>query len=824
MIRIGVYTFSFLLFLVADISAQYSNCNFICNTDFEDEKLVNNGQFGFFDQDRVSCWNTTATDRMIEIWGSGFGGVPAYSGNQFAELNANMVSTLFQNFSAAHGGTVEISFAHRGRAGLDRLSVEIGPTNGPYTNLGTFSANNTSWIFNTLNYTFPDTGRIDFVIRFNSVSAAGGATVGNFLDAITIKLPQPEADFFITKPSCPNKSNGVIQLKTIKGSLPFRYLWNSPLNSTDSVLNNLSPGNYQLEITDFYGCKIIYNLQLDAAYHNDTTEIRDASCQTYKWSTTGETFTSSGSYSTILLNQGGCDSIVNLELTIQKPDSSFFSISTCNSYTWPVNGMTYNQSGVYETRLINVYGCDSIVYLQLEILSFLNPIITISICESFTWPVNGQTYSQSGIYIDTLINIHGCDSILALDLEILPLQRFTNALRICDSYTWPVNNRTFTQSGVYIDTLKNAFGCDSIFVLNLEILPIQSSTSAIIICDSYTWSVNGIQYTKSGAYTDTLNSVYGCDSIITLDLEILSSQRLIDSVRICDSYTWPVNRQTYFKSGTYTSIFQNTLGCDSTMILRLSILESTSSINSVSACDNYTLELNGVNYTQSGNYEIVISNSQGCDSNFILQLHINPSYSKSESVRQCKEYTWPISGKTYNQSGNYKLELQSNMGCDSIHLLNLTIEPDVIIYDTISAFEHYLWPINKVLYIEGGIYQTAYKTWRGCDSLLVLVLEIKRKGQIYIPNVFTPNGDGINDRFMVFSSPEIISIDHLLIYDRWGELLFEETNFAPNDFQYGWNGIFRNQHLNPAVFVYVVEWTDREGEKHIEKGDVTLLR
>ncbi len=822
MFRIVAYIFSFLIFLLTEISGQYANCNFICNTDFEDEKLVNNGQFGFFDQDRVSCWNTTATDRMIEIWGSGFGGVPAYSGNQFAELNANMVSTLFQNFSAAHGGTVEISFAHRGRAGLDRLSVEIGPNGGPYANLGTFSADNSRWVYNSISYTFPDTGRIDFVIRFNSVSAAGGATVGNFLDAISIKLPQPEADFFITKPTCPNKSNGAIQLNSIHGSLPFRYLWNSPLNSTDSVLTNLSPGNYQLEITDFYGCKITYNLQLDAAYHNDTTNISYSACTKYTWPITGETFLQSGKYSATLQNRGGCDSTINLDLNIQKPDSIFTSISTCDSYTWPANGMIYNQSGIYADTLINIQGCDSILILELNILSQINPISSISVCESYTWPVSGKTYTQSGIYIDTLVNIFGCDSILALNLEILPLQRFTSFVRSCDSYTWTVNQRTYLQSGIYTDTLINTNGCDSILVLDLTILPHNTITNAVRSCDAYTWPVNGTRYLNSGTYVDTLKNTLGCDSILTLNLEILKNQQVIDSIQICNSYFWNVSKQTYAQSGTYHAHYINREGCDSSRILKLQILQSTSSKQSVSACENYLFDK--VNYAATGDYTFQSTNAQGCDSTFTLNLTIHPNFLKTDTITQCNQYQWPVSGDTYTQSGNYRMDLKSDKGCDSIHLLHLIIDPTYLHYDTVSAIEQYLWPVNREVYKESGSYLTSFKTTQDCDSLRGLILEIKRRGEVYLPNVFTPNGDGINDKFIVYSSPEIITIDRMLIYDRWGEMLFEIKNFPPNDAQFGWNGNLNSQHLNPAVFVYAVEWTDLEGTKHIEHGDVTLIR
>ena len=149
--------FAFVIVNVANatnannIAPPLNPCTFLCNTDFEDDKFVNAGQFGFFHQDLVSCWSTTASDQQIEIWGSGFGGVPAFSGNQFAELNANMVSTLFQNFSASLGSSVEINFAHRGRAGIDVMSVEIGPIGGPYQNLGNFTADNNAWVYNTVN-------------------------------------------------------------------------------------------------------------------------------------------------------------------------------------------------------------------------------------------------------------------------------------------------------------------------------------------------------------------------------------------------------------------------------------------------------------------------------------------------------------------------------------------------------------------------------------------------------------------------------------------------------------------------------------------------
>ena len=77
---------------------------------------------------------------------------------------------------------------------------------------------------------------------------------------------------------------------------------------------------------------------------------------------------------------------------------------------------------------------------------------------------------------------------------------------------------------------------------------------------------------------------------------------------------------------------------------------------------------------------------------------------------------------------------------------------------------------------------------------------------------------------MILAGNSIALINNLRVYDRWGTLLFTAQNFPPNAQEYGWNGKFNNQDLNPAVFVYFVEATYIDGAKIHLKGDVTLLR
>jgi choice-of-anchor A domain-containing protein len=142
-------------------------------------------------QSNVPGWSTTASDSLIELWTSGFHGVTAYHGNQFAELNATQASTLIQTFSAIAGEELTIKFAHRGRSGVDVMSVEVGPIGGPYVSLGNFTDSTTAWGYYNLAYTVPATGDIE--IRFVAVSSANGnKSYGNFLDAIYVaKIAKP---------------------------------------------------------------------------------------------------------------------------------------------------------------------------------------------------------------------------------------------------------------------------------------------------------------------------------------------------------------------------------------------------------------------------------------------------------------------------------------------------------------------------------------------------------------------------------------------------------------------------------------------------------
>ncbi len=148
----------------------------------------------------VPGWHTTASDHQMEFWSNGFQGVAAYEGSQFVELNANLVSTLYQDITGiAAGLTVGFQFAHRGRSGVDTLRLKITDA-GTDNTFGTgddnllfsklYSDGNTAWGFYTDagNPTITTLGN-SLRFQYDSVSAAGGnQSIGNFLDAANFGL------------------------------------------------------------------------------------------------------------------------------------------------------------------------------------------------------------------------------------------------------------------------------------------------------------------------------------------------------------------------------------------------------------------------------------------------------------------------------------------------------------------------------------------------------------------------------------------------------------------------------------------------------------
>jgi subtilisin-like proprotein convertase family protein len=111
----------------------------------------------------------------------------------------------------------------------------------------------------------------------------------------------------------------------------------------------------------------------------------------------------------------------------------------------------------------------------------------------------------------------------------------------------------------------------------------------------------------------------------------------------------------------------------------------------------------------------------------------------------------------------------------------------------------------------------------GCTGEDRMIIQVEKPYQVYIPNIFKPEED-INPVLYIFAGPDVESIESFQIFDRWGEAIIEHRNFQPNDPNYGWDGLFKGEKVNPGVFVYAAVVRFIDGEKVLFKGDVTVVR
>ncbi len=128
--------------------------------------------------------------------------------------------------------------------------------------------------------------------------------------------------------------------------------------------------------------------------------------------------------------------------------------------------------------------------------------------------------------------------------------------------------------------------------------------------------------------------------------------------------------------------------------------------------------------------------------------------------------------------------------------------------------------------VESQQYTLSIVDINGCKASGQVFVDVNKNRNVYIPNVFSPNDDGVNDLFQLFTGLGVVNINFMKIYDRWGDLVFEATNLAPSPdgTSPGWNGKFKGDKMKPAVFLYLVEVEFLDGNVLLYKGDVTLLR
>ena len=125
--------------------------------------------------------------------------------------------------------------------------------------------------------------------------------------------------------------------------------------------------------------------------------------------------------------------------------------------------------------------------------------------------------------------------------------------------------------------------------------------------------------------------------------------------------------------------------------------------------------------------------------------------------------------------------------------------------------------------LETTVYTVTFRDAVGCEYTDTVRVTVDKTRPVFIPNAFSPNGDGYNDVFHPFANGAVRQIKRLQIFDRWGELLYDASNLPINSDRYGWDGTFKGKLVNPATFIYRIELDFIDGAVQTYNGDVTVV-
>ncbi len=494
-----------------------------------------------------------------------------------------------------------------------------------------------------------------------------------------------------------------------------------------------TPGTYTCKfiIRNPTNCNTIDSATVTVTVLNPkTSQISRSICQGGSTVFNGQTLTQAGTYRDTFRTNLGCDSFVVLTLSVNPTKTSTISISICQGKSTVFNGQTITQAGSYRDTLLQVNGCDSFIVLTVSVIPPKTSEITRRICQGRSTVFNGQTITQAGIYRDTLLQSSGCDSFIVLTVIVDPIKNSTISRTICAGQSTVFNGQTITVAGTYRDTLSSSLGCDSFVVLTVIVNPVKTTPISRVICQGQSVVVGNHTYSQSGNYRDTLRTSLGCDSIILLNLTV--NQFVITELdrAICTGSSVIVGTHTYNQSGNYSDTLKNAQQCDSIVLLKLLVTDTLKQTINRTICEGDTAFVAGLIFTVQGTYLINLTAQDGCDSLLTLQLKVNNIQRSTIDKSICEGESFTIATQTFNETGTYTVTLTSSLQCDSIITLNLIVNQKSTNQISKVICQGESFSVGSHTYTTSGNYIDTLDNSLNCDSIVFLDLTV-------LPNAIT---------------------------------------------------------------------------------------
>ena len=656
-------------------------------------------------------------------------------------------------------------------------------------------------------------------------------------DSLSVPITQADS-FYISQVdtvpvACAGDVNGALTVTMMGGQQPFSYVWSrNPAADTTATLANIGAGSYNITVTDASGCQVVETLTLNGPPAlTGTMGGQDQSCfdiqdgvayvvasggttpYSYAWNnsiSTNDTITglTAGQYIVTVTDNNGCTYVDSF--TVNTPPQITISVTTTPvscpggfdgtatatanggaggfTYLWDgvQSGQTVNQlsAGQHFVTATDQSGCsitDTFMVAQIP------PMVPTNIG---TTPVS----CFGGADGTAFIAVSGGTAPYTYSWNTTPAQDSSTAINLT--------------AGAYQVIVADANGCTLPPITLTVNQPSQPLTS----------SIETVNPTCAGEANGSVTAIpQGGTASYTYQWSDPDSQTTQTAINLM--------------AGVYTVTITDANGCQTTAGAALSeplplfvqINTSPTSCNGgkdgrisidtvLGGTPPYSYSIDGANFLPvdvgffglfGGNYTVTVQDSLGC------------IYEEEVLIEEPPLIVVDLGP-----------DLEIDLG-DTVQLNAIVNTSDPVTY-TWSPMDSTLTCLDCPTPIASPTTTTEYTVMvvdtNGCQTVDDIIIDVNRNRRIFIPNAFTPNGDGRNDRFVIYGGTGVVEIRTFVVYDRWGELMHQATNFQPNDESQGWDGRFRGRLLDPAVFVYYVEVEFADGRVFPYKGDVTLIR
>ncbi|MFK7981796.1 MAG: lamin tail domain-containing protein [Saprospiraceae bacterium] len=628
-----------------------------------------------------------------------------------------------------------------------------------------------------------------------------------------------------------------------------------------TTCNPSDAGMFQTFLPNILGCDslIITTVEL---LRSDTTYQTLMSCNSEEV----------GVNETVLTNQFGCDSLLIIETTlVENLPQSLNTNFTCNAmevgldtaYVKTITGcdslsitqtisnnseptllteMTCDATivGIDTLLLMNEFLCDSLVIIATR----LNSSHVISLMEESCQP------ADTGIVIQSFVNQFGCDSIITTYTTLSPVNdcdfNFTiQTDSICRGETTGTIQlranaensplRYYLLDDLFRDTLQEGRLLDAATILTN--IPVGEYWISVVNERGFE---NRQRLSINQFPTVTINaqlSDYNGFAISCIDETDGSIEVTISDGKAPYTYLWEDDSTTKERQnlavGDYRVTVVDANNCTDSTTFNLAVNEalsveiqtSNTSCFGVSEMGQLTItdlfnangpaeySLDGLSFQPIGQLPYVVEN---------LPLGTYELYIQDENDCQTNtDFTIPISTeKQLTLGGNQVLSLGDSLLLTPITNFDITRFE----WTSTTTLPCTDCPTIRLLPIESGQYTlTAYDA-NDCSLTASVAVRLEKKNRAFIPNVFSPNNDGVNDVYQVFTGKSVSRINQFQIFDYEGRLMYQINDRAPNDTSIGWDGRFNGQKMSPAVFAVLMEVTLIDGTTKQYRETMTLIK